>query len=107
MNPDDIKINLKRSYPVPHGFADRVMTRIEQESVRKNALRDWLADLWDLKWEVAAAAFASVFVLVYSLAPRAAEPRVVLLAQNGMTRDEVARSIFDDEESLLKEVSDE
>ena len=107
MKPDDIRINLKRSYPVPHGFADRVMARIDAEDSRESSWRGWLSDLFDLRWEVAAAAFASLFVLAYSLVPQTLESKVLLLARNGMSQDDVAQAIFDDEDILLQEVSDE
>ncbi|OGR87994.1 MAG: hypothetical protein A3A86_06730 [Elusimicrobia bacterium RIFCSPLOWO2_01_FULL_60_11] len=99
MNPDDIKINLKRSYPVPRGFADRVMARIQEESPAEASWRGWLSDLLDLKWEVGAAAFASLFVLVYSLVPQPMESKVL--------QDNSAQSIFDDESDLFQEVADE
>ena len=107
MNPDDIKIDLKRSYPVPPGFADRVMARIQAEAPAGASWRGWLSDLLDLKWEAAAAGFASAFVLAYSLMPQPLEPNALLLARNGMSQDDMAQAIFDDEDDMLKEVSDE
>src|SRR6185436_10511830 len=94
-NPNDIKINLQRAYPVPPGFADRVMARIvEQPSPGMG----WLWNLLDFKWELAAAAFASIFVAVYSAVSVPAERGVFLLAHGAVSQDELDRAIFDDEE---------
>ena len=99
---------------VPADFADKVMANIEAKRTLRQAWREWLDDLWSLKWEALAGGAAFAALLIYVFMPHslsngsgkaAAEPN--LMAQGSLSREDAAQVLFEDEDNVLEGVSDE